>query len=270
VGTEEAPGTARVGVIRHPIAAGTFYPRVPDELQRTVDGLLAGASSVRDGHTPKALVAPHAGYAYSGPVAASAYALLRGCEHVRRIALLGPAHFAPVHGLAVPNAAAWRTSLGDVEVDRELRDLAIGRGATADDRPHEPEHALEVQLPFLIRTLDTGITILPVAVASTHAAVELIGHLADRVDLVVVSTDLSHDRDDRTAKLLDRRTADAVLAREPDAIGDGAACGVLALRALVTIARHRSLAVRLLDLRTSADTAGSPERVVGYGAFAIG
>ena len=270
MGTEEAPGAARLGVIRPPAAAGTFYPRGHDELERTVDRLLAAASSIPGVPTPKALIVPHAGYAYSGPVAASGYALVRAAEHVRRIALLGPAHFVPLDGLAVSGAGAWRTPLGDVEVDRELRDLAIDAGAKPDDLPHEPEHALEVQLPFLIRTLGTDITILPVAVGSAGAAAGLLDLLVDRADLVVISTDLSHYRDDRTARLLDRRTADAVLAREADAIGEADACGALALRALVTVARDRSLAVRLLDLRTSADTAGEPGRVVGYGAFAIG
>lgn len=269
MGAEEAPGTARLGLIRPPVAAGRFYPRAPDDLGRAIDDLLGGAPSVGGDPAPKALVVPHAGYAYSGPVAASAYALLRGSHRIRRIALLGPAHFARLKGPAVPYADAWRTPLGDVAVDRELRDLAIGCGATVDDRPHDPEHALEVQVPFLIRTLDAGIAILPVAVGSTDTAADLLERVWDAVDLVVVSTDLSHYHDDRTARLLDRRTADAVLAREPDVIGDESACGAAALRGLVTLARGRSLDVRLLDLRTSADTAGDPARVVGYGAFAL-
>ncbi len=270
MGAAEAPGTARLDVIRRPVAAGTFYPQDPDELARTVDELLAGARPDAAAPTPKALVAPHAAYAYSGPVAASAYGLLGGSRHLRRIALVGPAHFMPLQGSAVPSAVAWRTPLGNVEVDAELRDLAIGCGATADDRPHGHDHALEVQLPFLIRTLDPGFSILPVAVGSPAPVADLLDLLWERMDLAVVSTDLSHYRDDRTTKVLDRRTAGAVLARDPDAISDDAACGAQALRGLVTLSRRRTLDVRLLDLRTSADAAGDPERVVGYGAFAFG
>jgi MEMO1 family protein len=256
-------------VIRRAVAAGTFYPNDANELARTVDELLAGASPDADAPTPKALVVPHAGYRYSGRVAASAFALLHGSGHARRIALIGPAHFVPLHGAAVPSAAAWRTPLGDVEVDDELRDLAIGCGAAADDRPHGPDHALEVQLPFLIRTLDPGFSILPVAVGSPAPVADLLDLLWERLDIAVVSTDLSHYRDDRTTKVLDRRVADSVLARDPYAISDDDACGAHALRGLVAVSRRRSLDVRLLDLRTSADAAGDPERVVGYGAFAL-
>ncbi len=236
-----------------------------------VDDLLAQAE-VREIPTPPAtIVVPHAGYIYSGPVAASAYALLCPfAERIRRVLLLGPAHFVPLTGMAVPEGATWETPLGPASVDPELREVAVAAGAKADDQPHAPEHSIEVQLPFLQRALGEGFGVLPVAVgvSAPTAVADLIAALWERA-FVVVSTDLSHYHDDATAKRLDRRTADAVVARDPSAIGGDDACGVYALRGIVEHARRADLDVELLDLRTSADTAGDPRRVVGYGAFAM-
>jgi MEMO1 family protein len=255
--------------VRPPAAAGTFYPGRADELAGAVDGLLEEAEPVEIA-LPRAIIVPHAGYPYSGPVAATGFALLRG-SGIGRVAILGPAHFVWLRGSAVPAAYAWRTPLGDVPLDAELRETAAGLGALVDDAPHAPEHSLEVQLPFLQRALSHAFSILPVAVgrSAPGEVAELIAALLPTA-FVVVSTDLSHYQDDATAKLLDRRTADAVLARDPDAIGAEDACGVFALRGIVELAGRDELDVRLLDLRTSADTAGDPSRVVGYGAFAIG
>jgi AmmeMemoRadiSam system protein B len=255
--------------VREPAAAGTFYPADPDVLGATVDDLLADASAPAGTPEPGALIVPHAGYAYSGPVAATGYALLRG-RPVDRVALLGPAHFVALHGAAVPAADAWRTPLGEVAIDAELREMAAREGVRVDDGPLEPEHSLEVQLPFLQRGLAGPVSVLPVAVGAFPAGelASLIAALMDRA-LVIVSTDLSHYHDDATAKRLDRRTADAVLARAPDSIGPEDACGSQALRGIVELARRETLEIRLLDLRTSADTAGDPWRVVGYGAFAV-
>lgn len=268
--------------MRQPAAAGTFYPGSADELASTVDGLLEGAigaSGTRGGTAPpaepggvpEALIVPHAGYVYSGPVAASAYALLRGVAGaIRRVAVLGPAHFMSLGGTAVPAADAWRTPLGEVPIDAELRDAAARSGASVDDLPHEPEHSIEVQVPFLQRVLRGDFGLLPVAVGVSAPAevADLIGVLRERA-LIVVSTDLSHYHDDATARRLDRGTADAVLARDPSAIGADDACGVYALRGIVEHARRSDLRVELLDLRTSADTVGDPRRVVGYGAFSL-
>ncbi|HEX9124657.1 MAG TPA: AmmeMemoRadiSam system protein B [Actinomycetota bacterium] len=261
------------GGVRATVAAGTFYPSNPDELTAMVDELLDGASTVAGGSVPHAIVVPHAGYVYSGPIAASGYATIRpAANRFRRVALFGPAHFVPLDGAAVPEAGAWRTPLGDVGLDPELRRVALDAGAVADDASHAPEHALEVQLPFLLRVAGPDVGILPVALGrvASGAAADLIEAVGEIADLVIVSTDLSHYHDQETARRLDRRTADAILARDPGAIGPEDACGVFALRGMVELARRRALGVRLLDLRTSADTAGDPSRVVGYGAFAIG
>jgi len=254
--------------VREPAVAGTFYPRNAAELSASVDAMLASAGAGEAGELV-ALVVPHAGYVYSGPVAASAYRLLRGST-VRRVAVLGPAHFVPLRGCATGAADAWATPLGQMPIDAELRELAGDAGVEVADGPHEPEHSIEVQLPFLQRLLLGDLTLLPIAVGPcppTEVA-GVIGALPVDV-LVVVSTDLSHYHDDLTAKRFDRRTADAVLERDPDAIGPDDACGAFALRGLVEHARRRGLSVELLDLRTSADTAGDPRRVVGYGAFAF-
>ncbi len=261
--------TRRAVAERRAAAAGTFYPSDPGELAAQVDALLDEARPPGDVGEPLALVVPHAGYVFSGPVAATAYALLRGRE-ISRIALLGPAHFVPLLGTAVPGVDTWRTPLGPVRIDPDLRRAAVGAGAVVDDRPHELEHSLEVQLPFLSRALGREPAILPIAVgvAEPRSVADLIAALLPHA-FVVVSTDLSHYHDRATAERLDRRTAEAVLAREPDAIGAEDACGSFVLRGLVELARREGLIVRLLDLRTSADTAGDPRRVVGYGAFVV-
>ncbi len=258
----------RTATERPPAVAGAFYPADPEELTADVDRLLADARPAEATGDPLALVVPHAGYVYSGPVAATAYALLRH-RAIERVVLLGPAHFVPLAGAAVTAADGWRTPLGVVSIDPGLRETAVAAGAVVDDRAHDPEHAVEVQLPFLQRVLG-GFRALPVAVgvAEPEAVADLIAALVPDA-LVVVSTDLSHYLDDATAKALDRRTADAVLAREPERIGRDDACGSFALRGVVELARRDDLRVRLLDLRTSADTAGDPWRVVGYGSFAV-
>jgi AmmeMemoRadiSam system protein B len=285
VGRSAAPGSAGWNVssrVRPPAAAGIFYPSDPAKLAAAVDRRLAEAAEPPDGEPmPEALIVPHAGYVYSGPVAATAYARLRPfAESVTRVAILGPAHFIPLVGTAVPGVDSWRTPLGDVPLDETLRDAAVKAGAVIDDGPHEPEHSLEVQVPFLQRLLGDGFGALPVAVGVTSP-----GQVADLLAallaasppasesapgmLTLISTDLSHYLDHETARRVDRRTADAIFARDPEAIGSEDACGLFALRGVLEHARRRGLGVRLLDLRTSGDTSGDRRRVVGYGAFGL-
>jgi AmmeMemoRadiSam system protein B len=259
------------GAIRSPIAAGIFYPQERAALARAVDRLL-DASTPWSGPRPWGIVVPHAGYRYSGPVAVSAYAAVQTFrEDIVRVVVIGPAHFVPLLGCAVPSASAWRTPLADSAIDADLREAAVGAGCALDDGPHTPEHSLEVQLPFLQRLLGSGLRFLPIEVGRAQAddVAALLRAVGGHADLVVVSTDLSHYEDLATARLLDRRTAEAVQALDPDAIGPSDACGVYALRGAVAFARSAGMAIRLLDLRTSGDTAGDPDRVVGYGAFAI-
>jgi len=257
--------------VRPPAVAGLFYPDDPAELAALVDQLLGAA---RAGEAPpKAVIAPHAGYVYSGPIAASAYATVRPLRDVvSRVVLLGPAHRWPVRGIALSAADAFATPLGMVAVDGDARSRVLGLpGVEVEERAHEREHSLEVHLPFLQRIL-AAFRILPLLVGEAEPA-----HVADVLDrvwggpetLIVVSSDLSHYQDAVTARAWDRRTADAIVACELERIGPQDACGCHALRGLLAAVRRRALAVRLLDLRNSGDTAGPDDAVVGYGAFAV-
>ena len=263
--------------VRPAAAAGRFYPADPTRIVSMVDGFLREATRRLDGHgePPSAIVVPHAGYQYSGRVAASAYAFALNPTprpSIQRVVILGPAHFVPLDGYAVPLADAWRTPLGEVAVDVDARSAARAAGATADEVPHEGEHSLEVQLPFLQRALEQRFTVLPVAVGRSDAAdvadvIEAVSDLPST--LVVVSTDLSHYHCDEVARRLDERTARAVVGGQPEEIGPDAACGRWALLGLLEHVRRRGSKVRLLDLRTSADSSGDRRSVVGYAAFAV-
>jgi AmmeMemoRadiSam system protein B len=258
--------------VRPPAVAGTFYPDDPDELEATVDSNIQAAGARSTGW-PKAIIAPHAGYVYSGPIAGSAYARVRPAAGiVRRVVLAGPCHRVPVRGIAVSSAAAFGTPLGPVPVDAAGRDAALTiDGVAVGDDAHELEHSLEVHLPFIQRVLG-DVTLVPLVVGAGPPSI-----LADVLDvlwdgdetLIIVSTDLSHYHDDATAKRLDRATADAIVGGRVDAISSTDACGAAPVRGLLVAAARHGLSVELLDLRTSADTAGTPDRVVGYGAFAV-
>lgn len=267
-------------IVRRPAVAGTFYPGDPVVLAAEVDAHLdaaraaaparfdaAGAGRAR----PEAIIAPHAGYRFSGPTAGFAYDAVRGAA-VERVVVLGPAHRVRVEGLALSGADAWRTPLGDVVLDAASRDLLATHPACAvHDAAHAPEHSLEVQVPFLQRALAPGFTLVPLLVSRADARVvaDVLGLLWGPTTLVVVSTDLSHYEDIDTARRLDRATAARIVTRDGGHIGPYDACGAYAVRGLLEYARRHDLAVRQLDLRTSGDTAGPPERVVGYGAFAV-
>jgi MEMO1 family protein len=252
--------------------AGSFYPGSARELAAEVRDLLRSVDPPSVTAPLAALVVPHAGYAYSGPVAAVAYARLAAERPApAHVAVLGPAHFAARRGAVLPASEAWETPLGPVQVDRTLRAAAVAEGAWVDDEPHATEHAVEVQLPF-ITTVLPGVPVLPVAVSDVDPdpVADLVEALAAVPGtLVIVSTDLSHYLDVVRARASDERTAAAIEARDDARIGPDDACGVFALRGLVRWAARHALPVRRLALATSADTAGEPERVVGYGAFAL-
>lgn len=255
---------------RPPAVAGTFYPRRADELRALVDELLAAAPG--GGPAPKALVAPHAGYVYSGPVAASAYARLRGAKGIERVVLFGPAHRAWVRGLATSAADAFATPLGDVPIDRgAVARLERVPFVGPDDRAHAAEHSLEVQLPFLQVALG-AFELVPAVVgeasaAEVEAALEAVWGGPET--LVVVSTDLSHYHDYETARRMDAATARAITALDAAGVGDEQACGRAPLRGLLARAARLGLRCEELDRRSSGDTAGPRAEVVGYGAFAL-
>ncbi|MGR6964059.1 AmmeMemoRadiSam system protein B [Geodermatophilus sp. URMC 61] len=261
--------------VRPPAVAGRFYPADREELRGLVDRLLGEVRGRGRGRgrpvLPAAVVAPHAGYQYSGAVAATAYARLP--DAVSRVVLLGPAHFWPLDGMAVPTVDAFATPLGDVRVDDDARTAAAALPAVAvDDRPHDGEHSLETQLPFLQRVLGAVPAVLPVLVGRTQpesVAALLTATLAADDALAVVSTDLSHYLDERSAHQRDRRTADAVLACDAGALEPDDACGYHPLRGLLHHAAEHRLTVELLRLATSADSGAGRARVVGYGAFLL-
>lgn len=252
--------------VREPAVADRFYTADPDALRREVHGYLAEAV-VDLPDQPRAIIVPHAGYLYSGPVAGSAYATVRSA---RRVVVAGPAHYVPFRGMAAPQSDMWRTPLGTVPIDVDgIAEL----GLTRSERPHEPEHSLEVQLPFLQEQVEPGWSLLPILVgrAEPEAVAEVLGRvLDDPTTLVVLSTDLSHYHPYAEAVAQDERTADLIVARQWPDIADADACGAYPLRGLLLAAARRDLAVRMLDLRNSGDTAGPRDRVVGYGAFAVG
>jgi AmmeMemoRadiSam system protein B len=260
----------RTAGTRSPAVAGRFYPREPVRLAGTVDRLL-DAVEVPDGEAlAAAYVVPHAGYVFSGPTAAHVFARLRRqAGRIDRVVLIGPAHFVPLVGCAVPAATSWATPLGELPV---ADTAGLAGHATVDDAPHAPEHSLEVQLPFLQRALGRTVPVLPVAVGraapATVAAAIRAAAATGPGSVVLCSTDLSHYLDLAAAVERDARTAAAVTALAPERIGVRDACGVFALRGLLAWARDAGLRAELLDLATSADTAGDPSRVVGYGAFA--
>lgn len=254
--------------VRPAAVAGLFYPGSAEQLGATLDALLARvpARPVR----PKALIVPHAGYQYSGPVAAQAYGSLgSAARSLRRVVLLGPSHREWFRGLALPAASAFATPLGVVPVDaqaaNELRQLP---GVVVSDVPHRTEHSLEVQLPFLQR-LAPEAQIVPIvsgdaSPAEVASVIEALWGSSDT--LILVSSDLSHYHPYAVARGLDAATADAILAGKETLSGDDA-CGCVTVNGLSRAVRRSGLRGELLDLRNSGDTAGDRQRVVGYGAF---
>lgn len=252
--------------------AGTFYPADPAALAAQVDAALAAAPPpppVR----PKAVVAPHAGYVYSGPVAGSAYgALGADVGAIRRVVVVAPSHRVAFRGIAFPSVEALRTPLGAVPVDRAALESLRGLPEVGVlDPAFAGEHALEVQLPFLQRRLG-DVTLVPLVVGA--AAPEAVEQALERVwggpeTLVVISTDLSHFETSDRARTIDGETCRLVETLQAEPLNDGArACGCRGLAGLVRQARRRDLRLTTLDCRNSGDTAGGRDRVVGYGAFA--
>jgi AmmeMemoRadiSam system protein B len=258
--------------IRPPAVAGSFYPDRADALRAAVEDYLAAAPSWPAGRAPKAVIAPHAGYVYSGPVAACAFAALRAvAAKVRRVVVIGPAHFVPVRGLAVPSATAFRTPLGDVPLDRAaLAAIAELPQVRRADAPHRDEHGLEVELPFLQAILG-AFALVPLVVGEARPAevAEVLALLWGGDETAfVASSDLSHYYDYDTAQRRDATTAAAIEALDPN-IGPDDACGHLPIGGLLIEAKRRGLEALRLDLRNSGDTAGPRDRVVGYGAWAF-
>lgn len=271
--------------IRPPAVASLFYPGSSDELRRTVRQLLRESLTEGDepiptenleaGTTLRALIVPHAGYVYSGAVAASAYRHLQDCrDRISRVLLLGPAHRVWLQGVAVPTTEAFETPLGAIPLDTEcLAELeSTYPFVQGRDDTHAEEHGLEVQLPFLQEAL-SEFRLMPLVVGEVEAeslADLLEGFREDEHTLIVISTDLSHYLPYAAAQGRDARTAEMIESLDPQALTAEDACGAYPLRGLLNLAAHHRWDIRRQDLRNSGDTAGGRDRVVGYGAWTLG
>jgi hypothetical protein len=256
--------------VRQPAVAGQFYPARPRELTGMVDGYIKEAEPA-SGPIPKAVIAPHAGYVYSGPVAGTAYAhLAQNNGAVRRVVLLGPTHWSHIRGLAASSADAFATPLGTIPLDEEGQQMALNHSQVElSDDAHAREHALEVHLPFL-QTIFNEFKLVPLVVGNA-APGEVAGVLRELwggpETVIVISSDLSHYNDYATAVKLDKETSKSMEKLQP--LREGQACGLKAINGLLHFAREESLKLNTVDLRNSGDTAGPRDRVVGYGAYVV-
>ena len=257
--------------IRPPAVAGAFYPGNAAVLAADVRQMLGDAPAAPP-RQPKAIIAPHAGYIYSGPTAAAVYVRLAPWKGtIRRIVLLGPTHRVPVRGLAAPACTAFATPLGTIPIDQAaLAALADLPQVVVSDAAHAPEHSLEVHLPFL-QTVLGDFTLVPLAVghAQPEAVAEVLERLWDGAEtLIVVSSDLSHFLPYAAAREIDGSTCRRILHLDTD-IDPDEACGAYPINGLLLAARRHGLQPQLVDHCNSGDTAGDRSRVVGYGAFAF-
>ena len=255
--------------VRPAAVADMFYPANPRNLSRMIDSFLKSAEAID--LQPRALISPHAGLIYSGPVAASAYApLLKKRDQIRRVFLIGPSHRVRFRGYALPDAEIFETPLGRVELDRDaLEDLGSFPGVQVRADAHREEHSLEMQLIFLQSVLREFL-LIPILTGGCdlETTTRIIkSFLEDPECLVVVSSDLSHYYDYRTARSLDRSTAKAICDLNVSAMDQEHACGSHAISALIQASRSLNLKAIVTGLRNSGDTAGARTSVVGYGSF---
>jgi len=258
--------------VRPPVVAGAFYPETPSRLNRLVDDFLSRALGSAPA-APKAVIAPHAGYDYSGPIAGSAFRPWQSRRsQIKRVVLIGPSHRVAFDGLALTRHDAWQSPLGLVPVDLEAVEmLARLPAAKFFEEAHAYEHCLEVELAFLQKVLDS-FSIVPIVTGDVAPEV-----VADALALLwggdetvyVISSDLSHYLDYASAQKLDRHTADAIEELAPAKIRHHQACGRTAIQGFLQVAEQKKLEAATLDLRNSGDTAGGYDRVVGYGAFSF-
>jgi AmmeMemoRadiSam system protein B len=259
---------------RPPAFAGMFYSDKPQELAAAVKAYVAQATPPTTPKPPKAVVAPHAGYIYSGPVAGSAYAALAArAAQVERVILLGPSHRVAFGGVATSGAGVFETPIGPVAVDREAVAALVRTGLAREFEPaHENEHSLEVQLPFLKQLFPVA-HVVPLLAGDDdwNAAKRILAQLwGGDETVIVVSSDLSHYHDYATAKKIDAGTAQSMQDLAAGQVDHEQACGATGVNALLALVADKGLTCTTLDLRNSGDTAGPKNRVVGYGAFAVG
>jgi hypothetical protein len=256
---------------RLPAVAGAFYPADPKQLHAMLDQYLNDAETVAK--APKAIIVPHAGYIYSGPVAASAYIRLKKVHDlITRVILIGPSHRVAFSGLAVSRAQNFITPLGNIPVDQAaVQSIVQLPFVDYVEQAHTHEHSLEVQLPFLQEMLD-DFKIVPIVAGD--ATPEQVSQVIDALwgggeTLIVISSDLSHYHDYATARRLDKATSKLIESLQYDDLAYESACGRVPVSGLLKVAQEKSLTIKTIDLRNSGDTAGDKDRVVGYGAYVI-
>lgn len=257
--------------IRQTAVAGLFYPGNPSELENTVDAFLKNANQPKV--TPKAIIAPHAGYIYSGQIAAQAYKTLEPIKHrIKRVILAGPSHRVPFYGCALSSADFFETPLGKIPVDKLANQELINRRLAKEmDTAHALEHSLEVHLPFLQKVLN-DFMLVPIVVGEADAeeVVSLFDFFWNNDEnFFVISSDLSHFHSYAEAQLLDQNTSESILHFDSEHIGPAQACGCRPVNGLLNLAKKYHLSVVMLDQKNSGDTAGDKNRVVGYGAYAF-
>lgn len=258
--------------VRPPAVAGAFYPADTARLAADIRGYLDAAQPVDLDFRARILIVPHAGYVYSGPVAATGYQLVEQMEDVRRVVMLGPSHYVWFPGLALPEADLLETPLGTAAVDADAAAQLAGNLLVAKStEAHEREHSLEVQLPFL-QVVAPGIPVVPLLTGDVDpiGTADAVEPILDDETLLLVSSDLSHYHNSVVARRLDAETAASIERLDPSALNRESACGRTGVQAALHLAKRSGYRVQLLDLRNSSDTAGPPDRVVGYGTFAIG
>lgn len=257
---------------RPPAVAGMFYPGEANTLAADLAEMLKSVPPASTIGMPKALIVPHAGYIYSGPVAASAYALLSAqAANIERVVLFGPCHRVAVRGLAVPTVDTFASPLGVIPLDTAVLTAALRLPQVlSHDGAHAQEHSLEVQLPFLQAVLgEFRLAPFAVGFASPEEVAEVMELLWGGPEtLFVISSDLSHFHPHAEAQRRDRKSADDILNLQLLADHEQA-CGATPINGLLEVARRRQLRPHLLDLRNSGDTAGDKSRVVGYASFAF-
>jgi len=259
-----------MSAIRQPAVSGQFYPGNPADLKTSITKHL-NAVALTDKRIPKAIIAPHAGYVFSGPIAATAYKRLTFVRNIiTRVVLLGPCHRVPVRGLALSSAEAFATPLGNIKLDTQaIAKISSLPQVDIFDETHRLEHSLEVHLPFL-QTVLGAFTLVPLVVgeASPESVAEVLNAIWGKEEtLIIVSSDLSHYLDYNTAKKIDAETSKAIESMDPDKIARQGACGRFPVGGLLKLAKQRGMTVDTVDLRNSGDTAGPKDRVVGYGAW---
>jgi AmmeMemoRadiSam system protein B len=256
---------------RQPAVAGSFYPANPEQLHLMVDQFLSDAAT--DEKAPKAIIVPHAGYIYSGPIAATAYArLTKAHDRITRVVLIGPSHRVAFRGLAVSRAETFTTPLGNILVDQAAVQAIVQLPFVEYiEQAHTYEHSLEVHLPFLQEVLD-NFEIVPIVAGD--ASPEQVSQVLEVLwggdeTLIVISSDLSHYHDYVTAQQMDKSTSHTIEQLQYEHLASESACGKVPVSGLLKLARKKSLSVKTIDLRNSGDTAGDKASVVGYGAYVI-